>query len=74
MENLNVKEIRIKFGLSQSKLASLLGLSGHPRIVEYESDPPKRNPSTSVKMLLWLLDNKIITIKDLENAKNKTTN
>lgn len=56
---MNVKEIRTKLGLTQTELAELLGLSGQARIGEYETG--KRLPSLSMKIVLYLLDKKILT-------------
>lgn len=56
---IKVKEIRTKLGLTQTELAELLGLSAQTRIAEYESG--KRNPSPALKVILYMLDKKIIS-------------
>jgi len=68
---MKIKEIRNRLGLTQSELASILGLSGHTRIVEYENGT--RNPSMSIKLLLFFLDKKILTPQKLKDAKRRLT-
>lgn len=64
---MKIRDIRTRLGLTQSELAELLGLSSYTRIVEYENGA--RNPSMSVKLLLFFLDKKILTPKKLKDAK-----
>lgn len=61
---MNVKEIRERLGLTQSELAKILGLSSQVRIAEYENGT--RNPSTAIKIILLLLDKKIISLQQLQ--------
>lgn len=68
---MKIKEIRTRLGLTQSELASLLGLSSQVRIAEYENGT--RNPSMSVKLLMQLLEDEAITIKKLKTAKARLT-
>lgn len=65
---ITIKQLRMELGLTQSELAELLGLGNKSRIAEYENG--KQKPSTSVKILLLLLDKKIITPDILRSLKN----
>lgn len=56
-----LKEIRLKAGLTQAQLAKFLGLSGQERISEYENGT--RNPSYSVVILYQLISDKKIKVK-----------
>lgn len=62
---MNVKQIRTKLGLTGTELSELLGLSGKSRIAEYENGT--REPSLSMKVVLYLLDKRIITTVQLKN-------
>ena len=53
-----LREIRIKAGLTQAQLANFFGLSSQTRISEYENGV--RNPSAGIKKLYQLIKEKKI--------------
>ncbi len=65
---MKIKLLRTKLGLTQSELAELLGLGNKSRIAEYENG--KQKPSTSINIILLLLDKGIITPNILKSLKS----
>ena len=59
-EQVLLKDIRLKAGLTQTQLSDFFGLSGKSRIAEYENGT--RNPSPGIlKLYILILEGKIKT-------------
>lgn len=68
----NIKQIRNKLGLTQPELAEILGLSSFVRISEYENG--KQSPSIAIKIILLLLDKRIISPEKLKQFAKSAKN
>lgn len=64
---LDVKELRKQLGLTQAELAELLKYGNQTRIAEFENGT--RTPSAQTKIILLLLEKKIISVKTLQKIK-----
>jgi len=65
---MNIRKVREKLGVNQTKFAEILGLGAYTRISEYENG---RKPSKQVLILLVLLEREIITPAILRDVLSK---